>query len=183
MKNPNFFRSRKLLVSGIFLLISAGIFAQANFSGTWTMNQSKSKMGGEGGGPGGPMSAQSLTIVQDAATLSVDQTMNGPDGNDMKMSMKYNLNGKESENTFMMDAKRKSIIAWSADKKSITINSSMVFNMNGENREMKESETWKLSDDGKTLFVESTRPMGPGGDGGGQEARESMKITMAYDKK
>ena len=186
MKNNNLLRHRKLLVSIVFLLISAGLFAQANFSGTWTLNESKSKFGGEGGGPGGPMSAGSMTVAQDAALLTVDQIMRGRDGEEMKLTMKYNLDGEESENTFMMDMKRKSTVTWSSDKKALIINSSMVFNRDGENREMKDSETWKLSDDGKTLFIESTRPMGPGGpggDGGGQEPREPMKMTMAYDKK
>ena len=189
MKNARFLKNRKLIVSIIFLLIGAGTFAQVNFSGTWTMNEAKSKFGGEGGGPGGgpggPMGPATMTVAQDANILTSDQTMRGRDGEEIKMSMKYNLDGKESENTFFMDAKRKSTLIWSADKKSITINSSMIFDRDGESREMKESETWTLSDDGKTLFIESTRPMGPGAPGGqdGQTPREPMKMTMAYDKK
>jgi len=80
--------------------------------------------------------------------------------------------------------KRKSTLTWSADKKSITIVSTMVFDMGGDSREMKESETWKLSDDGKTLFIESTMPGGPGAPDGGQPGGgEGMKMTMVYDKK
>ena len=116
--------------------------------------------------------------------------MQSPDG-ETPMTNKYNLDGSVSENTFVMDMKRKSTLTWSADKKSITIVSKMVLDMGGDSREIKESETWKLSDDGKTLFIETTMPGGPGGPGaqdggqpGGQPGGgEGMKITMVYDKK
>jgi hypothetical protein len=49
----------------------------------------------------------------------------------------------------------------------------MVFDMNGESREIKSTETWKLSDAGKTLTIDSTRP--------GREGE--MKTTAVYDKK
>jgi hypothetical protein len=167
------FRSFVLLAA--FLIISPGIFAQTNFSGTWAFNESKSKLGEGPGGPGGPMGGGAMTVAQDASILSVEQTMRGPDG-DTKMTSKYNLNGTVSENTFIMDMKRKSTLTWAPDKKSFTIVSTMVFDMGGDTREMKTTETWKLSDDGKTLFIDQTRPGGP--DGGGER-----NMTMAYDKK
>jgi hypothetical protein len=73
----------------------------------------------------------------------------------------------------MMDSKRKSTVTWSADNKSITIATSMVFDMGGENSEMKSSETWKLGEDGKSLIMESVFSS-PNGD---------MKTTIVYDKK
>jgi hypothetical protein len=50
----------------------------------------------------------------------------------------------------------------------------MSFERDGETREVKTTETWSLSDDGKILFVESTRQSRDG---------ESRTITLAYDKK
>lgn len=174
MKKLSSFKFRNLAVLTALLCISAGMFAQPDFSGTWVVNQSKSKSGegaGGPGGPGGPMGGGALTVVQNAKTLTVSQTMQGPDG-EMKMENKYNLDGTPSENTFMMGAVRKSVLTWSADKKSFTIVSTINFDGN----EMKETETWKYGDDGKTLFIDSTRPGGP--DGGGE-----MKMIIAYDKK
>ena len=49
----------------------------------------------------------------------------------------------------------------------------MVFERDGESREMKSSEMWKLAEDGKVLLLESTFP-GQNGD---------VKRTIAYDKK
>ena len=167
----------KPLLTIILLFFGVTLMAQTNFSGTWNLNQSKSKLG-EGGGPGGPggpgMGGGALIIKQDANNLSVERTMQGPDGNEMKMVEKYTLDGKVSENTFMMDSKRKSTVVWSADKKSITISSSMEMNMDGNSMTMKESEIWKLGEDGKTLIIESQRPT-PEGD--------NMNMTMVYEKK
>jgi hypothetical protein len=170
MKNFSAFKFRNFVVIAIFLSISAGMFAQTDFSGTWAVNQSKSKFGDAGGGPGGPMGGATLVVAQDAKILTVTQTMQGPDG-EMKILSKYNLDGTSSTNPFIMDMSRKSTLKWSADKKSLTIVSILDFNGN----EMKETETWSLSPDGLTLFIESTRPAGP--DGG------EMKMTLAYDKK
>jgi hypothetical protein len=181
---------RKLAGSILFLFVSAGIFAQTDFSGNWVFNQSKSVFtqgpDGQGGGPGGqggPMGGGGITVTQDSKTLTVNQTMQSPDG-EMKITSKYNLDSTVSENTMFMDMKSKSTLTWSADKKSIAIVSTMVFDMGGESREMKTTETWKLSDDGKTLLIESVMPGPPGGGEGGQPSgSEGMKITRAYDKK
>ncbi|MCJ7446619.1 MAG: hypothetical protein MUO72_02900 [Bacteroidales bacterium] len=168
MKNINPFRHRKLVGFFAFLLISAGVFAQTNFSGTWAFNESKSNFGGSQF----RFAATTMVVTQDANTLSVESTMPGRDGGEMKSSAKYTLDGKVSENP-MFNTTRKSTVTWSADKTSITIASTMTFERDGESREMKSSEVWKLSEGGKVLLIESTRP-GPDGE---------MKITVAYDKK
>jgi hypothetical protein len=49
----------------------------------------------------------------------------------------------------------------------------MVFDMNGESREIKSTEIWKLSDAGKTLTIDSTMPAPDG----------EMKTSAVYDKK
>ncbi len=107
------------------------------------------------------------------ATLTVESTMPGRDGGEMKSTSKYNLDGTVSENP-MFNTTRKSTAAWSADKTSLTIASTMTFERDGQSREIKSTETWKLSEGGKVLMLENVRP---GRDGG------EMKTTVAYDKK
>ncbi|OFY64537.1 MAG: hypothetical protein A2Y71_11860 [Bacteroidetes bacterium RBG_13_42_15] len=91
----------------------------------------------------------------------------------MKTSAKYTLDGKVSENP-MFNTTRKSTVTWSADKSSMIIASTMTFDMGGETREMKSTETWKLAEGGKVLQIESVRPDRDGGE---------MKTMAAYDKK
>lgn len=178
MKHLNSFNQQRLKASkilmtvGLFMLMFFQVSAQsssANFSGSWALNESKSKLGD------GPfrMAASTLVVKQEGNSLSIDRTMPGFDGGEMKMSGKYTLDGKVCENTGIMDMKTKSTVTWSADKKSITIASSTLFERDGESMEMKSSETWKLGDGGKTLIVEATNA-NPDGE---------VKTTLVYDKK
>jgi hypothetical protein len=162
---------KPLILICLALLWSAQVSAQSgttNFSGTWTLNESKSKLGD------GPfkMAPSTLSVKQDGNNLSIDRAMTGPDGQEMKMTGKYTLDGKVCENSGMMDMKTKSTVMWSADKKSITIASSTIFNMNGDNNEMKSSEIWQLEGD-KTLKIEATNNTPDG----------EMKTSLVYDKK
>jgi len=163
--------ARPLIMIGLSLLLISQLSAQngsVNFSGTWVLNESKSKLGD------GPfrMAATVLIVKQEGNSLSIERTMNGPDGQEMKMAGKYTLDGKECENTGMMDMKTKSKVNWSADKKSVSIASVTVFNMNGDNMEMKSSEIWALEGD-KILKIEATNDTPDG----------EKKTSIVYDKK
>ncbi len=168
MKTNISFSFRMLFSSIVFMLASAGLFAQSNFSGTWAFNESKSDFGGSQF----RFAATTMVVTQAGNVLTVESTMPGRDGGEMKTTSKYNLDGTVSENP-MFNTTRKSTVAWSADKASMTIASTMTFERDGESREMKTTETWKLTEGGKVLMLESVRP---GRDG-------EMKTTVAYDKK
>jgi hypothetical protein len=150
------------------ILLSGSVIAQPNFSGSWAYNESKSTLG-----EGPMMSATSMTINQQAGLISVDLTQPSFDGGEEKRSEKYTLDGKESVNLGMMNSNVKSIVTWSEDKKELKFAKNTTFDMNGEKMEMKSTEGWKLSDDGKTLTLKSTMisPMG------------EMSSTLVYDKK
>jgi hypothetical protein len=162
---------RSLILPGLFVLFTVPISAQTgtiNFSGNWALNESKSNLGD------GPfkMAASTLTVKQEGNNLSTERAMSGPDGQEMKMTAKYTMDGKVCENSGMMDMKTKSTVIWSADKKSITIASVTIFNMNGDNMEMKATEIWKLDGD-KTLKIDATNTTPDG----------EMKTSLVYEKK
>lgn len=171
--NQRFMKAcRPLMMIGLFLLIILQVSAQSgsiNFSGTWTLNETKSKFGDSQFRFGATL----LVVTHEGNTLSDERTQPGFDGNEMKTSEKFTLDGNVCENTGFMDSKRKSTVSWTEDKKSITIATSTVFDMNGETREMKSSEIWKLGEDGKSLLIESsfTSPDG------------EIKNSLFYDKK
>jgi hypothetical protein len=164
--------SKTLMTVGLFMFMFfqlSGQSSSVNFSGSWALNESKSKLGDS------PfrMASSTLVVKQEGNTLSIDRTMPGRDGEEMKMSGKYTLDGKVCENKGIMDMKTKSTVTWSADKKSITIASSTLFEMGGDSREMKSAETWKSGDGGKTVIVEATNDTPDG----------EVKTTLVYDKK
>lgn len=64
-------------------------------------------------------------------------------------------------------------MTWSADKTSMTIASTSTFERDGETREMKFSQTWKLAEGAKLLLVDNSFT--------GQNGE--IKTTVAYDKK
>ena len=137
---------------------------KANFSGTWELNSDKSNLPDTGGRR---MGAGNFEVTQDANVLTVVSTRTNRDGESMTITRKYNLDGKESTNT-MGRGESKSTAKWSADGKTLTIETTMSFNGN----ERKSSEVWTLKD-AKTLSVNSTR-----------EGRNGeVKMALVYDKK
>lgn len=166
LKNPK--TSLMLIAICLGLTVSMNSFGQkANFAGTFNLNESKSNLGD------GPMRpAFQMIVAQDDNTLTTERKSKGRDDEDRVQTSKYTLDGKESENAGFMNSVSKSTVAWSADQKSLTINTTTVFNRDGESMEMKSTEIWTLSADGSTLNVESTRqsPMG------------ESKLSLVYDK-
>lgn len=160
---------KKLFLSSALLLLAAGLFAQANFSGTWAFNESKSDFGGSQF----RFAATTMVVTQDAKVLSAESTMPGRDGGEMKTTAKYNLDGTVSENP-MFNSTRKSTVTWSDDKATMKIAHTMTFDMNGESRTMNSTESWVLAEGGKVLLITNVRP---GRDGG------ETKTVIAYDKK
>jgi len=170
MKTKENFKMRALLVIMISCFFTVNGFAQgaANFSGSWAYNESKSVLG-EGGFR---MISQTVTITQNDKTFTLERSFRGQDGEDRKMTETYTLDGKESVNP-VFNTSKKSNAVWSADKKVLTVTSSMVFEMNGEQNEIKSVEKYKLGDAGKSLSIESKSSSSMG----------ERIYTLAYDKK
>ena len=152
-----------------FVLISLNIHAQTNFAGSWALNESKSDFGDSQF----RRAPTAMMVTQDAKVLTVESTRQGRDGGEQKTTAKYNLDGSVSENP-ARNSVRKSTVSWSADKSVMTISSTMTMDMNGESREIKSSEAWKLTEGGKMLMIENVRKNQEGND---------VKTTAAYDKK
>ena len=156
------------LITPVMIIAQAG---KANFAGSWTLNAEKSTQpqGGQGGGM--RMGGGDFVATQEANLLSVVRTRTGMDGQPSTTTMKYTLDGKESVNTSPR-GDSKSVAKWSADGKSLTIETSRTMDMNGESMTIKSTEVWTLTDP-KTLSVATTR----------QSPNGEVKTTMVYDKK
>ena len=155
-----------IAISLLFLSFASYLSAQSvSFSGTWAFNESKSTPA-----QGGPRFAPVLMVItQEGNNLTVERTSKGQNGEDMKTTSKFTLDGKECVNQGFQNSTRKSTVTWSADKKSLAFAHTMTFNEN----DMKFAETWKLNETDKTLAVETVF--------NGQDGE--MKTTNVYDKK
>jgi len=117
------------------------------------------------------MGLGNLVVTQATNLLTVERTRTGQDGQSMTTTMKYTLDGKESINTSQR-GDSKSVASWSADGKSLNIETSRTMDINGESRTMKSTEVWSLTD-AKTLSIATTR----------QGQNGEVKSNMVYDKK
>jgi hypothetical protein len=163
---------RSIILTGLFMLLFLPVSAQngaIDFSGTWGFNESKSNLGGNGF----RMAATTLVIAQKGNEMTIDRTQNSYEGEEIKTNEKYTLDGKECQNTGMMNSARKSTVNWSEDKKSLTIVTAITFERDGEKMEMKSSEVWKMSADSKVITIDSDFSSQWG----------DMKTNLVYDKK
>jgi len=152
------------------LIINTPLLAQLvpNFSGSWTLNESKSELG-EGGQR---MISQKLTITQDKMSFKLERSFTGQDGEERKMSETYTLDGKESVNP-VFNSSKKSVAVWADDKKSLSVSSKMVFERDGEQMEIKIVEKYQLAEADKNLSIESLVT----------SSRGERKAKLVYDKK
>ncbi len=124
---------------------------------------------GAPGRPGGWMGGGPITITQKGDQLIIERTMKSRNGEDRTMRETLTLDGKESINDSRMGEKS-SVCRWSADGKTLTVESLQVFNRDGHSLEMKTVDVYSL--DGNQLIVESTR----------DTPRGERKTKMVYDK-
>lgn len=125
------------------ILFTTMAFAQTDFSGTWKLNSSKSKLGERSFAP------REIVIVQKGNDLSVESHSEWQ-GQERTRTNKYTLDGKESVNAGFRDSEIKSTAVWSGDKKFLTVTSK--FEM--QNGEMTMKAVYKM--DGKNLIIESS---------------------------
>jgi len=146
------------LFSAVFF--TTMVFAQTDFSGSWTLNTSKSKLGERSFAP------KSAVIVQTKADISIE-TRSEFNGEERVRKSKYTLDGKECTNKGFRDMDVKSNAVWSADKKVLTITSKVSM----DNGDMTMKSVYKM--DGANLVNESSSSSSMG----------DRSETQVFDKK
>ena len=138
-----------LLVAPVLVLALMLAGDKTNFSGTWSLNEGKSELGQRG-----RFAARTIKTEQKADAISVSKTSPGFNGGeDITVSETLSFDGKESETTVFGNSKRKSTLKWAGDGQSLTINSTTLFERDGQTSEFKSTETWTLTDGGKSLSI------------------------------
>ena len=154
MKKINF-------ILAAFLISSVATAQAVNFSGTWKLNSTKSKLGDQFS-----MAPKEIIISQDVNKLNVERHSSFQD-QDFTNSDKFTLDGKECINPGWQDTQKKSTLVWSDDKKSLKCITKFPMNDGGE---MIITEVYKM--DGTNMIIESSASSSFG----------DMSETMVYDK-
>jgi len=139
-------------IGAAVLAVATMAFAQADFSGTWTIVPAADAPAGGGGGGrgmGGP-----FTVTQKGPTLAIERTMG-----DNKVTMTYKLDGTESINKQMgrggTEVEVNTTAKWDGNKLVLT------HKQPGQDGAIVErTETWSLGADG-ILTIDRTGGRGP----------------------
>ena len=158
MKCKRLFIFKKNCISKAFLILTMFLFASisvaqtpTNFSGKWAFDKSKSNPG-----EGGSFLDvdEILVITQDSASISLEKTLKRKDSEDIISTDKYNLNGKETIEKSDMGTTKK-VTKWSDNKQILTITTIMAFISSVTTNEYRVDDSYKLTDNGKTLIIQS----------------------------
>jgi hypothetical protein len=153
---------KKISILFTAFLVSATVSAQGlDFSGTWKLNTTKSKLGAEFS-----MAPKEILIAQKDIDFNVEKHSSFQD-QEFTIKDKFTLDGKECLNQGWQDSQKKSTAVWSEDKKSLKIISKMSI---GDGGEMTITEVYKM--DGGNMVIESSSSSSFG----------EMTETMVYDK-
>jgi hypothetical protein len=144
------------------ILATFTLSAQTDFSGSWKLNSSKSKLGDQFS-----MAPKEIIVAQKGIELSVERHSEWQ-GQEFTINDKFTLDGKECINAGFMDTQKKSTATWSADKKSLTITSKIPMQDGGD---FTVKEVFKM--DGGNMVIESSASSSWG----------DMAETQVFDKK
>lgn len=152
MKTQRSIHSAKAVLLAVLFFAPLSLLAQRpDFSGSWKLNRSQSKLMAEF-----TMAPQTLSIVQAGNNLTVDKVMDMM-GQTSQTKEIYTLDGAECRNTGFMDMVRVSTANWDNASNKLTINSTLSF----QGDSMNSVEEYYYDSDGHLVINSSTdSPMG-----------------------
>lgn len=154
-----FFSGKALfsLVAPAVILFSFMSFAdRANFSGDWKLNEGKSELGDFAA-----RAIRAIKVDQKETDITITTTRPGFNGgDDVTTTLTMTYDGKETESTGFGGSKRKTTVKWSDDGQTLTVNSVIQFERDGQTSEFKSTETWTLKDGALSIVTNSTSPRG-----------------------
>ena len=138
-----------LLIPAAMLFSFTTVNDKVNFSGEWKLDEAKSELGNFKN-----FTARTIKVEQKENEITIARTTPGFNGSDpFTRTATITYDGKVCESTGFGGSKIKSTGKWSDDGQSFTINSSFVFERNGQTNEFKATETWTLTKEGLLSFV------------------------------
>lgn len=139
-----------LVLASFTLFAFTSLTDKANFSGSWALNEGKSDFGQRGA----RFAVKTIKADQKADAIAITRTspsFNG--GEDVTTTENLTFDGKEVQSTGVANSTKKSTLKWAEDGQTFTITSNTSMERNGQTFEFSSTETWSLSDGGKTLTI------------------------------
>ena len=136
----------------IFLSVPAFLLAftskpdRANFSGVWKLNEGKSDLG-----QFASFATRTIKTTQKDDSITIARTAPTFTGEEFTSVETLSFDSKESQSNLYGNSKKKAAAKWSEDGQTLTITYTLLLDFNGQTNEINGTETWALSDGGKTL--------------------------------
>jgi hypothetical protein len=163
--------SVSLIVLSILSTVSLSAQTAANFSGKWEFDKTKSSPGTVHANYPGTVTRQ---ITQNASTLTYRDVYVQKGSSNWKTTDEiFNLDGKEQIRKDGANTRRKSA-KWSDDKKILTLTYAETYVERGVSKELSAAASYALSEDGKTLTMETYSK---------NQVTGEKKTTSVYHKK
>lgn len=146
---------RNFMKGGVALLVLAlglvAVAAKANFSGTWTLDKTKSE------GLPTAIKEQVLTVTQSEDKLTIESKLTTEQG-EQTTSDVYTLDGKPADFTQKgpggAEGKGKRTAKWAADGNGIEVSEEINYETPNGTMAVNITRKWALSADGKTLTID-----------------------------
>jgi len=148
--SPIFLKRLSVLFIAPAILLTFAATDNSNFSGDWTLNESKSDMGQFAN-----FVPRKIKVDQKTDSITISKTSSGFNGEDVTQTETLSYDGKDTESTIFENSKRKAKAQWSDDGKTLTITFTLMLDFNGQVTEVTGTEKLALGDDGKTLILQS----------------------------
>ena len=139
-----------LLLAPTVLLSFRTLPEKANFTGEWKLNEGKSDLG-----QFAQFAPRTIKVDQKADSITITKIAPSFNGDDVTLTETLPFDGKEVESTVFGSSKRKASAKWSDDGQTLTITFNIMFDFNGQQTEVKGTETWTLAEGGKTLISQN----------------------------
>ncbi|HZX74761.1 MAG TPA: hypothetical protein VFE57_10085, partial [Cyclobacteriaceae bacterium] len=134
----------------LLMICTAASMMKPDFTGEWTLDRGKSNLGEFGD----RMAPGKLSVKVQADVMTVVRNVSSPMGETVTTD-KITLDGKESLSSGGREGStRKTTSKLSDDQNSIIVNTVTNLTFDGNAFEIKATEKWALSADGKTLTID-----------------------------
>jgi len=139
-----------LLIVPVLFFSFTKLPSRADFSGEWKLNEAKSDLGQFAN-----YAPRTIKITQTADSISISKVAPGFNGEDVTLSETLSFDGKETKSTVFGTSTRTASSKWSDDGQSLSITYDLMLDFNGQQTEIKGTETFTLADGGKTLVSQN----------------------------
>lgn len=145
-----FSKQLALLIAPVIFFSFQRLPDKANFSGEWKLNEGKSDLG-----QFAQFAPRTIKVDQKADSIMITKIAPSFNGDEVSLTETLPFDGREVESTIFGTSKRKASAKWSDDGQTLMISYNIMFDFNGQQTEVKGTETWALADGGKTLISQN----------------------------